>query len=177
MIAFIDENRAMLGVEPICGLLRPPGPAGPVSSGDRIEGQEAFDRPVDIRCARGAAPRAAEGLGQEPARCRADHCDQAGLRGEFRGLRRAQDLAAARSRRHRGGPLSNVREFGERLMRSLGIQGVVRGKRARTTISDKATPCPADRVNRKFQAPRPNAPSRVLLTRAALQPAHPPADG
>ena len=41
-------------------------------------------------------------------------------------------------------------------MRSLGIQGAVRGKRAKTTISDKATPCPADRVNRRFQAPRPN---------------------
>ena len=65
----------------------------------------------------------------------------------------------------------------ERLMRSLGIQGAVRGKAAKTTISDKAVPCPMDRVNRKFRAPRPNAPSRVLLTRAALQAAHPPADG
>jgi hypothetical protein len=45
----------------------------------------------------------------------------------------------------------------ERLMRSLGIQGAVRGKPAKTTVSDKATPCPADRVNRQFQAPRPNA--------------------
>jgi putative transposase len=27
----------------------------------------------------------------------------------------------------------------------------------RTTISDKAAPCPLDRVNRQFQAPRPNA--------------------
>ena len=42
-------------------------------------------------------------------------------------------------------------------MRSLGIQGAVRGKPAKTTVSDKATLCPADRVNRKFQAPRPNA--------------------
>ena len=44
----------------------------------------------------------------------------------------------------------------ERLMRSLGIQGAVRGKAVKTTVSDKATPCPADRVNRQFQAPRPN---------------------
>jgi transposase InsO family protein len=41
-------------------------------------------------------------------------------------------------------------------MRSLGIQGAVRGKAVKTTISDKATPCPADRVNRQFQAPRAN---------------------
>ena len=26
----------------------------------------------------------------------------------------------------------------------------------RTTISDKAAPCPLDRVNRQFQAPHPN---------------------
>ena len=41
-------------------------------------------------------------------------------------------------------------------MRSLGIQGAVRGKVAKTTISDKAAPCPMDRVDRQFQAPRPN---------------------
>jgi transposase InsO family protein len=32
----------------------------------------------------------------------------------------------------------------------------VRGKPVRTTISDTAAPCPLDRVNRQFQAPRPN---------------------
>ena len=39
----------------------------------------------------------------------------------------------------------------------MGLQGVIRGKPVRTTISDKAAPCPLDRVNRQFQAPRPNA--------------------
>jgi transposase InsO family protein len=43
-----------------------------------------------------------------------------------------------------------------RLMRAMGLQGAVRGKPVRTTISDKAAPCPLDRVNRQFQAPRPN---------------------
>jgi putative transposase len=38
----------------------------------------------------------------------------------------------------------------------MGLQGVVRGKRIRTTISDHAAPCPLDRVNRLFRAPRPN---------------------
>src|SRR5436190_14073296 len=41
-------------------------------------------------------------------------------------------------------------------MRAMGLQGAVRGKPVRTTISDTATPCPLDRVNRQFQAPRPN---------------------
>jgi transposase InsO family protein len=42
-------------------------------------------------------------------------------------------------------------------MRQLGIQGVVRGRSIRTTNGNHAMPCPADRVNRQFQAPRPNA--------------------
>jgi len=45
----------------------------------------------------------------------------------------------------------------ERLMRSMGLQGVIRGKPVKTTISDKAAPCPLDHVNRQFRAPRPNA--------------------
>src|SRR5674476_1144704 len=45
----------------------------------------------------------------------------------------------------------------ERLMRGMGLQGVIRGKPVRTTISDKAAPCPLDHVNRQFHAPRPNA--------------------
>jgi transposase InsO family protein len=44
----------------------------------------------------------------------------------------------------------------ERLMRRMGLCGGVRGKVARTTIPDKALPCPADQVNRQFRAPRPN---------------------
>ncbi len=41
-------------------------------------------------------------------------------------------------------------------MRRLGLQGARRGKVVRTTVSDKATPCPLDRVNRQFKADRPN---------------------
>jgi putative transposase len=44
----------------------------------------------------------------------------------------------------------------ERLMQTMGLQGAVRGKPVRTTISDKAIPCPLDRVNRQFQTPGPN---------------------
>ena len=43
-----------------------------------------------------------------------------------------------------------------RLMKAMGLQGVVRGKRVKTTINDKATPCPLDKVNRQFAADRPN---------------------
>lgn len=44
----------------------------------------------------------------------------------------------------------------ERLMRQMGLRGVVRGKEVRTTVTDKATPCPTDKVNRQFRAPQPN---------------------
>ena len=41
-------------------------------------------------------------------------------------------------------------------MREMGLQGVIRGKPIRTTVSDKAAPCPLDKVNRQFHAPAPN---------------------
>jgi transposase InsO family protein len=44
----------------------------------------------------------------------------------------------------------------ERLMKQLGLRGVRRGKRVRTTIPDVSAPRPLDRVNRQFKADRPN---------------------
>ncbi len=45
----------------------------------------------------------------------------------------------------------------ERLMKQMEIQGVVRGgKGIKTTQSNKAQPCPKDKVNRIFTAPAPN---------------------
>jgi len=42
----------------------------------------------------------------------------------------------------------------ERLMRRLGIRGVVRGKKVITTNPDTSLPCPDDKVNRLFMADR-----------------------
>ena len=44
----------------------------------------------------------------------------------------------------------------ERLMKRLGLQGARRGKVVRTTMPDTSVPCPLDRVNRQFNAERPN---------------------
>jgi transposase InsO family protein len=44
----------------------------------------------------------------------------------------------------------------ERLMRLLGLRGVIRGRVQRTTYSDPKADCPLDRVNRQFKAERPN---------------------
>jgi putative transposase len=46
--------------------------------------------------------------------------------------------------------------MGARLMREMGLRGAVRGRLERTTVSDKATSCPRDHVNREFWAERPN---------------------
>ncbi|TWB83076.1 hypothetical protein FBZ87_101790 [Nitrospirillum amazonense] len=43
-----------------------------------------------------------------------------------------------------------------RLMRGMGLRGVIRGKPVKTTVSDKSAPCPLDHVNRQFHALRPN---------------------
>jgi putative transposase len=44
----------------------------------------------------------------------------------------------------------------ERLMRDLGIRGVVRGKTVRTTFPDEAAARRADLVDRRFRAAAPN---------------------
>lgn len=44
----------------------------------------------------------------------------------------------------------------KRLMRQLGIEGVRRGKKCKTTIPDNKAHCPQDLVNRHFKADKPN---------------------
>lgn len=44
----------------------------------------------------------------------------------------------------------------KRQMRESGLQGLIRGKPVRTTISNKDAPCPLDQVNRQFHAPAPD---------------------
>ena len=84
MIAFIDEHRAVYGVEPICRVL----PIAPST--------------YHAHAARGPIPRA-----RRPGRgaTRRWPGDPAGLGGELPGLRRAQGVAAVEARRHRGGAL------------------------------------------------------------------------
>jgi hypothetical protein len=43
-----------------------------------------------------------------------------------------------------------------RLMKGIGIQGIIRGKPHGTTIPDKKAPCPLDKVNRQFRVLAPN---------------------
>jgi len=132
MIAFIDDHRAAHGVEPICRVL----PIAP-STYHAHAAQRANPAKLSARARRDA------GLKEDIQRVFQENFEVYGARKIWRQLRReGRDVARCTV---------------ERLMRDLGIQGVVRGKPVRTTLSDKSAPCPLDRVNRQFQAPRPNA--------------------
>ena len=131
MIAFIDDHRGAHGVEPICKVL----PIAP--STYRAQAARRRD-PAKLpdRTKRDAA------LMPEIARVFEENFRVYGVRKVWRQLKREGH--------------DQARCTVARLMRGMGLQGVIRGKPVRTTISDKATPCPLDHVNRKFKAPRPN---------------------
>ena len=132
MIAFIDEHRALYGVEPICKVL----PIAP--STDYAH----------------AAWRADPG--RLPARARRDAALEVEIRRVWEANLRVYGVRKVWRQLGREG-ITVARCTVARLMRTMGLHGVIRGKPVRTTLSNKAAPCPLDRVNRQFRAPRPNA--------------------
>lgn len=131
MIAFIDEHRGAYGVEPICRVL-------PIALSTY---HEHVARRADPSRLPPRTKRDAE-LRTEVQRVFAENLRVYGVRKVWHQLRRE------------GSPVARCTVA--RLMRGMGLAGVIRGKPARTTVSDKAAPCPLDRVNRQFGAPAPN---------------------
>jgi putative transposase len=132
MIAFIDEHRILHGVEPICRVL----PIAPST--------------YHAHAARRADP------GKLPARAQRDIALRTEIRRVYEENFRVYGVRKVWRQLLREG-IAVARCTVARLMRTMGLQGVVRGKRVRTTISNAAAPCPLDRVNRQFKAPCPNA--------------------
>jgi putative transposase len=131
MIGFIDDYRGAYGVEPICRVLK-------------IAPSTYHAHDARRRCPDTAPPRVQRDaeLRVEIRRVFDENFEVYGVRKVWRQLvREGEDVARCTV---------------ARLMRRMGLQGVIRGRRVRTTISDKASPCPLDRVNRQFRAPRPN---------------------
>ncbi len=128
MIAFIDDHRATYGVEPICRVL----PIAPSTYFERVAQRRDLMR-LSARAQRDQA------LKPEVARVFAENFGVYGVRKVWRQMMRE------------GFPVARCTI--ERLMREMGLAGVIRGKPVRTTISDKAAPCPLDHVNRQFRAP------------------------
>ncbi|HSH77236.1 MAG TPA: IS3 family transposase [Herpetosiphonaceae bacterium] len=131
MIAFIDEHRGVDGVEPICKVL----PIAPSTYHAHV-GRRADPGTLSRRAKRD------EALKSEIRRVFEENFRVDGVRKVWRQLAR-EGIAVARC-------------TVARLMKAMRLQGAVRGKPVRTTISDKGAPCPLDRVNRQFRAPQPN---------------------
>ena len=131
MVAFIDAHRAEHGVEPICEQL-------PIAPSTYYEHKA---RQADPEC---LPPRLQHdrALIPEIRRVHEENFAVYGARKVWRQLRREAFVVA--------------RCTVERLMRVLGLQGVVRGRKCRTTIADDGAQRPLDRVNRQFRAGRPN---------------------
>lgn len=138
MIAFIDDHRGAHGVEPICKVL----PIAPSTYRAHVA-KRRDPAKLSARARQDAA------LKIEVRRVFDQNFSVYGVRKVWRQLKRERFNVA--------------RCTVSRLMREMGLQGVIRGKPVKTTISDKAAPCPLDHVNRQFKAPRPN----VLFTYVA----------
>ena len=131
MITFIDTHKGIYGVEPICRLL----PIAPSTYHEHAARGRDPDRTPD-RLRRDAD------LCRDIRRVFEENFAVYGVRKMWRQMLR-EGIAVARC-------------TVARLMRRMGLKGVVRGKVVKTTTGDKATPCPLDRVNRQFRAPAPN---------------------
>ncbi|MBP2611456.1 transposase InsO family protein [Rhizobium pusense] len=131
MISFIDEHRSVFGVEPICRLL----PIAPSTYYEVVAKRTDVDR-------LSARERNDIAMKVEIRRVFNENFQVYGVRKVWRQLQReGYDIARCTV---------------ARLMRMMGLQGIIRGKPVKTTVSDKAAPCPLDRVNRHFKAPAPN---------------------
>jgi transposase InsO family protein len=129
--SFIDQHRERFGVEPICKMLRIAPSAYWVHA--------ARQRDPSLRSARA---RRDEYLMPHIRRVWQANFQVYGADKVWRQLQR-EGIQVARC-------------TVERLMRHLGLRGVMRGKVVRTTFGDNTAPCPLDRVNRHFKADRPN---------------------
>jgi len=133
-VDYIVEHRDEFGVEPICRVLSEHGcPIAPSTFYDAVSRRPSRrqlrdTQLIELIAAERAANRFVAGLGARKMWLR--------LRSK------GHDVARCTI---------------ERLMTQMGVSGVVRGRRApRTTIGDPAAARPADLVDRRFTASRPN---------------------
>ncbi|SET72842.1 Transposase InsO and inactivated derivatives [Paracoccus homiensis] len=131
MIAFIEEHRDAIGVAPICTHL----PIAPSTFYNHLA-KRANPELLSDRARRDMALR------PEIERVWKQNYKVSGVRKVWHQMRREG--------------LDITRCTVARLMKELGLEGVIRGKKARTTIPDKSQSRPLDKVNRQFKAPPPN---------------------
>ncbi len=127
---FIDLHRVEYGVEPICEVL-------PIAPSTYYRHVQLREQP-DLRSTR---VKNDELLRDEVRRVWKESFRTYGIQKVWRQLK-ADGIKVARC-------------TVERLMREMGLQGVRRGKKPKTTIPSPR-PCPLDLVQRNFRAPAPN---------------------
>jgi putative transposase len=132
MVRYIDEHKDRFGVEPICAVL-------PIAPSTYYE-QKAREHDPDRRPARAMRD---EALKPEIQRVWEENFRVYGAHKVWTQLNR-EGLRVARC-------------TVERLMKALGLRGVVRGKTFKTTIPDELADRRQDHVNRTFTVSRPNA--------------------
>ena len=133
MVDFIEHHRGQFGVEPICAVL-------PIAPATYFEHRARMRDPAR-RPARAVRD---DSLREQIRRVWTESFDGVyGAKKVWRQLRReGVDVARCTV---------------ERLMREIGLRGVVRGRAFKvTTVTDDLLARPADLVNRKFVAERPN---------------------
>ena len=130
MTRYIDAYRARFGVEPICRTLKV-APSTYYAARQRAPSTRSL-RDADLKA--------------RLTQVHAAHFGVYGVRKLWHQLQREGTTVA--------------RCTVERLMGDLGLQGVVRGRRVRTTIPDEAAARPADLVQRNFH---PVAPNRLWV--------------
>jgi transposase InsO family protein len=131
MREFVDQHRDVRGVEPICKVLQI-APSG-------YRHYFAQQRTPARRCARAKRD---DMLVPHIKRIWQANLEVYGARKVWRQLQR-EGYEVARC-------------TVERLMKRLGLRGVIRGKVVRTTVPDASAPRPLDLVHRQFKAERPN---------------------
>jgi putative transposase len=131
MVSFIDAHCDQYGVESICAQL-------PIAPSQYYEHKSREADPTRLP----ARLQRDRGLVPEIRRIHEENFGVYGARKVWRQLARERFTVA--------------RCTVERLMRALGIQGVVRGRKCRTTIAAESAERPLDLVKRQFQATRPN---------------------
>jgi len=130
-VRFVDEHKSVFGVEPICRVLSAHG--APIAPSTYYA---AVSRPPSARSVRDAQ------LKTEISRVWKDNREVYGADKVWLELNR-QGISVARCTT-------------ERLMRELGLQGVRRGRRVRTTVPGKDGQRAGDLLHRDFTAPAPN---------------------
>ncbi len=131
MISFIEQHRGTHGVEPICRLL----PIAPSTFHQHMACRRDPQR-MSARLRRDCV------LKPEITRVFEENFGVYGVRKVWRQMQR-EGFHVARC-------------TVERLMRVMGLQGVIRGKRVRTTVPNSQSPRPPDHVHRQFKVSAPN---------------------